>query len=164
MGIMLKKFLIIATAISLITFLISGVMTYVNLGEGQGFIMAWLNAFAHAVVLMVPSGFVLMLFTGKLVELLAPDLPVLAKRLLVGLLMAISMESLIAVSNTLTNVGFQDIQSFLLTWAGSFITALPIGFVISLFMTFIVKPRIDALVASKSSTNSNQSLAANGSV
>ena len=106
------------------------------------FLQAWLYAFVFAFAVMLPSGALVFTAAHKLVNGLFTSLPSLYKKLLQGVLMAVAMESIMAMVTTLINHEFVGISPFLNMVFTSFIYALPIGLGFACLMTFVLQPKL----------------------
>lgn len=138
----------ILSIISVMAGTLTCIMTLVNLGYGPLFIKNWLSSFALAVCILVPAGYLVMSIVNLLVERLFSALPPLKKNILAGVFMAIVMESIMAVSTAANTIGFTDLNVFFQAVFDGFITALPVGLVLSLVMTLTIKPKLEQFMAS----------------
>lgn len=138
----------ILSIISIMAGTLTGIMTFVNVGSGPSFIESWLSSFALAVCILVPSGYLIMSIVNLLIERLFSVLSPLKKNILVGIFMAIAMESIMAVSTAANNIGFTDLNVFFHAVFNGFITALPAGLVMSLVMTLTIKPKLEQFMSS----------------
>ena len=62
--------------------------------------------------------------------------------------MAIIMEAIMALSTTYSNIGIGDMQRFGNAFLASYLMVLPVALVLSPLMTLLVKPKLDAFLAS----------------
>ncbi len=122
--------------------LLSGVITWINLGWREDFFSRWMRAFAVALPVM-PIGILLMARVGRQLALWWPDAPVVALRLLLALVTAVVMESLMATVVTLVNRGLTE--AFAQQWSQAFVQSLPVGLWVGLTMAFVVRPWIERL-------------------
>jgi len=127
---------------------LTGVMTYFTLGLTDSFMSDWLQAFFTAVCLMIPAGFTFMMFLNFVVGRLLPDMSEIKKNMLIGIIMALFMEAVMAIGSAATNVGFNDITIFADVWLQAYLTALPLGMIIAVVMTLTLKPKIQRFMAS----------------
>lgn len=84
----------------------------------------------------------------KLFEKLLPDTPHHKRNLLIGGVMAVIMESILAFSTAATMIGFESTSAFAAGWFEGFIGALPVGLAIMVVMSLTVKPKIEAFMKS----------------
>jgi hypothetical protein len=97
---------------------------------------------------MLPAGFTFMMFLNFVVGKLLPYLSEMKKNMLIGLVMALFMEAVMAIGSASTNVGFSDITIFVDVWLQAYLTALPLGILIAVVMTLTLKPKIQRFMAS----------------
>ncbi|MBU2872177.1 DUF2798 domain-containing protein [Colwellia sp. E2M01] len=147
MQIKLKNILVVLPIILTLIGTITGIMTYVNLTPAQDFISAWLKSFAFAFVVMLPLGVLILTAMSKLIDKFFGSLTSLQKRLLQGVLMAIVMESILAVVTTTVNHGYESHLQFINLVSTSFIYALPVGLAFSCLMTLILQPKLQQFLA-----------------
>ncbi|WP_207234074.1 DUF2798 domain-containing protein [Shewanella maritima] len=141
------KVLLVTSLMSTIAGTLTGVMTYMNLGFSELFFSQWLSSFLFAATTAMPAGFVFMTLFTKLIKYLTPNLKAVMQNLIVGLLMAITMEALLAFITTTNNLGLSN-SAFFTTWFDAFIVALPVGLVIMLVVSNTVKPKIERILTS----------------
>ena len=141
-----KKVAIIATMMTFIGGPLTGVMTYMNIGLSDSFALAWLKSFALSMLVMAPIGIIMMTLFEKLVTSLLPNLSKLQTNLVIGVMMALVMESVMVTMTTLINVGTADITVYFSAWTSAFTAALPLGLTVGLIMATIIKPRIQKIM------------------
>lgn len=132
------------TVMPVIGLILSGVITWLNLGWVDGFFGRWMMAFATALPVM-PLGFLTLL---TLERVLGPRLsvwPRVVAQVLLALCTAVVMELLLASAVTLSNQGLS--AAFPGQWLAAFLRSLPVGVVIGLVMTFLIKPRLTRWMA-----------------
>ena len=142
----LKKIGVMASIILGMTGLITSVMTYFARGEGQSFWAAWLPTWAMAGLLVAPVGFTLFWVLGKLLDRALPDASEALRMVLQGAIMALIMESFMASVTTYQIQGFG--AEFATVWLRALLAGLPIAAVMSVLGTFVIKPRMEAFMAS----------------
>ncbi|WP_422382230.1 DUF2798 domain-containing protein [Marinicellulosiphila megalodicopiae] len=145
---LLYKIMVIISIVTVMAGSLTGIMTLVNLGYTDLFFINWLTSFALAVCFLVPSGFILMTANSYIVGKLLPNLSTFKKNLVVGVMMAIMMESIMAATTAASNIGFSDINLYADAWLNGFLTALPIGILLSVVMTITIKPKLEKFMAS----------------
>lgn len=130
------------TIMSTIALVLSGVITWINLGWVDGFVVRWLQAFVTALPVL-PFGFVTLMTLEQLLRPCLRVLPNVMAGVLLALCSAVVMETLMACAVTLSNHGLG--QDFTTQWAAAFWRSLPVGVLIGLLMTFVIKPRMARL-------------------
>lgn len=132
------------TVLPAIGLLLSGLITWLNLGWSDDFVARWLRSFVIALPVM-PLGMLLM---GALDRALSPRLPErlspLATKLLLASLTTVVMELLMSTVVTLANRGTGD--GLGAAWIGAFVKSLPFGLLVGLAMAFLIKPHLDRWV------------------
>ncbi len=126
---------------------ITAIMTYVNLSAEQNFVSAWATSFIFAFVVMLPAGGLIFAAMNKLVNRLFYTLPQMQKKLLQGVLMAVVMESIMAIVTTVTNHEQLAFQQFVAVFINSFLFALPVGITFACLMTFVLQPKLERFLA-----------------
>lgn len=135
----LRRLLPLVTVMPAIALVLSGLITWLNLGGGAGFFPRWMQAFATALPVM-PLG---MLTLMGLDRWLGPRLatwPRVPATVLLAVCTAVVMELLLSCVVTLSNHGLGG--AFFTQWATAFVRSLPAGFAIGLLMGFVIKPRL----------------------
>lgn len=122
-------------------------MTWKNIGFTDGFIGAWLSSFALCVLCIAPIGGVIAFIINRLVNLIFPSLSSVKKNIVFGLVVAVMMESIMAVVTTINLHGFMLIKEFVDFWLATFVSALPAGLAISVLMSLVIKPKLAAFWA-----------------
>lgn len=122
-------------------------MTWKNIGFTDGFIGAWLSSFALCVLCIAPIGGVIAFTINRLVTLIFPSFSSVKKNIAFGLVMAVMMESIMAVVTTINLHGFMLIKEFVDFWLATFVSALPAGLAISVLMSLVIKPKLAAFWA-----------------
>lgn len=132
------------TVMPAIALLLSGVITWINLGAVDGFVGHWLRAFAMALPVL-PLGLLTMVLIDRVLAPRLRDVPWLLAGVLLALCTASVMETLMATVVTLSNHGLTP--GFGSRWATAFLHSLPVGLCIGMLMSFVVKPRLARWVA-----------------
>ena len=70
-----------------------------------------------------------------------------SQNIAIGILMALSMEAIMAVVTTINIHGYSDFNLFSSFWVKSYFLALPFALVMSPVMTILIKPKLDAYLA-----------------
>lgn len=138
-----KKIFIIFSIVAVIGGTLTFVMTWNNLGFGDGFLRAWLSSFALCVICIAPIGGVIALLINKILRALLPDISTVQMNVIFGLCMAVIMESIMAVVTTINLNDFSDWHHFLSMWIASLLTALPIGIFFSIILSLVIKPKLE---------------------
>lgn len=142
------KVFVVASMMMAIGGTLTGVMTYMNIGFSDGFFSRWLSSFALAALFMVPVAMGMITLLTKLITRLLPDKSEKARNLLIGLIMAVVMESVMAFMTAANNIGFADLSTFTSGWFNGFLAALPVGLTIIVVMSMTVKPKIERFLKS----------------
>ncbi len=140
----LRKFSIIAAMILTMSGLMTAIMTCVSLPADANFLTTWLPLWLRAAVIIAPCGFVFLTILGRAIDLLLPKTSTLQKRLLQGLGMVLVMETIMATVTTVQMHGWDHL--FAAVWFHAMAAALPFGILMSALMTFVIKPRMDAVI------------------
>lgn len=134
-----RRLLPMFTVMPAIALVLSGVITWINLGWVDGFAARWLGAFATALPVL-PLGLITLVTLERVLGPRLQSLPRVAAGVVLALCTASVMESLMAGVVTLSNQGLQP--DFAAQWATAFWRSLPVGVCIGLLMTFVIKPRM----------------------
>lgn len=134
-----RRLLPLFTLMPLIALILSGVITWINLGWVDGFHQRWLLAFVTALPVM-PFGLGTMLLLERVIGPRLKALPRVVGGVALSLCTAAVMETFMASAVTLSNQGFGP--DFPAQWATAFWRSLPVGVLISLLMGFLIKPRL----------------------
>lgn len=138
-----EKILIIFSIVAVIGGTLTFVMTWNNIGFGDGFLYAWLSSFALCVVCIAPIGGVIAMLINKILRALLPDISAVQMNVIFGLCMAVIMESIMAVVTTMNINDFSDWHHFFYMWMVSLLTALPIGIFFSIILSLVIKPKLE---------------------
>jgi len=144
---LIYKVLLVLGMMSIIGSLLTGVMTYMNVGYSDTFMTNWRNALFTAYAVM-PIGFVLMGLFTKLINQLLPNTGVHTRNLIVGGLMALIMESLLAFSTAVNVIGFTNHSDLFTGWLEGFLAALPLGLTLMIITSMTIKPKIERFLKS----------------
>ncbi|KZN12767.1 DUF2798 domain-containing protein [Marinomonas sp. TW1] len=144
---MLKKIALIASLVTVIGGTLTFVMTWRSLGFGDDFMMSWLSTFALCVLCIAPIGGVFSYLVHHLVDGVLPNLSELKQDLVFGLIMALIMESIMAVVTTINLHGWLALEVFIKQWGATFLAALPMGIAFSILMSLVIKRRLTVLLA-----------------
>lgn len=142
------KVLVLACLMSLFGGSLTGVMTWINLGFSETFFRSWLTSFGTAVLVMMPSGLAIMALLSRLIGKLWPAIDEKKKNLLLGVFMALCMESIMAGATAANHIGLADPTAFIAAWLKGWLAGLPLGLGIMLIMSMTLKPRIDRFLKS----------------
>lgn len=145
---LIYKVLVVAAMIILMGGTLTGVMTYMNLGYTDSFFNDWFSSFFKTALVMMPIGFSLMTLLTKLVNQHFPDMPEHKRNMIIGPIMALVMESIMAFTTTANNIGFADSADFASNWFKSFIVALPVALVLMTTISLTIKPKIERFLRS----------------
>jgi len=140
-----RKAATMAMIIVPMTGVMTSVMTWLNLAEGQTFLAAWLPTWARAALFLAPLGIGIMALVGKLIDVALPKAGKAVQSLFQTGTMILFMMSLMATITTVQlhgwAVGFADV------WIGTMLSGLPVALVMGTLMTFVIKPRMEAAMA-----------------
>lgn len=143
-----QKILVMMGMMTVMAGTLTGVMTYMNMGFSDSFYMQWLQAFLTAAFVMAPVGFTTMTLLTAWLKRLLPNASEAKRNLVIGLLMAVIMESLMAFTTTATTIGFADSSVFFNGWLSGFLAALPVGLVLMVVVSATIKPKIERFLKS----------------
>ncbi|MCL1065316.1 DUF2798 domain-containing protein [Shewanella olleyana] len=140
----------VLTVLGMVTLMggtLTGVMTFINLGYTDSFFNDWISSFLLAIITVMPIGFLMMTLLTKLSEKLMPNSAEKTRNILVGISMALIMESGMALSTTINNIGLAS-DGIILAWFNTLIAALPIALVMMITVSLTIKPKVEALLKS----------------
>lgn len=135
----LRRLLPLVTVMPAIALVLSGLITWLNLGGGAGFFPRWMQAFATALPVM-PLGMLTLLGLDRWLGPRLATWPRVPATVLLAVCTAVVMELLLSCVVTLSNHGLGG--AFFTQWATAFVRSLPAGFAIGLLMGFVIKPRL----------------------
>jgi hypothetical protein len=144
---MIKKIFVMIGMMSLMGGIFIAIMTYVNIGFSDEFFVRWYTSLFFAILVMMPLGGVVMFMANKVIKSTLPELKIFIQNILIGIIMALCMEAIMAIITTLNILGYPNINQFSSFWLRSYLLALPAALVISPLMTIFVKPKLDAYLA-----------------
>ncbi|TEW56831.1 DUF2798 domain-containing protein [Psychromonas sp. RZ22] len=139
----LKKIAIMLSIMFILIASITAIMTFANLSASQHFIGAWIHSFIFAFLILLPLGAGIFITLNKLINRALPSWSTLHKNLLQGALMALIMESFMAVITVLSGHSYESINQFSTLFFNSLLYALPVGLSLSLLMTLLIKPKLE---------------------
>lgn len=142
------KILVVLGMMTLMGGTLTGVMTYLTVGYSATFFTDWLTSFLTAAVTIMPLGFAFMVLLTKGAEKLLPHVSEKARNLVVGVSMALIMESGMAFSTALNTIGFQNQDAFLSAWFNGLIGALPVALVLMTVVSLTIKPKVERFLKS----------------
>ncbi|GGQ14771.1 hypothetical protein GCM10009411_14090 [Shewanella litoralis] len=117
-----------------------GLMTYINTGYSETFFNDWLTSFLFAAVTVMPAGFILMTLLTQIVEKWLPDTSEKKRNIIIGLFMAVTMESAMALSTSINNIGFNSYSALFSHWLDALLAALPLGLTLMIITSLTIKP------------------------
>ena len=139
-----RRLLPLITVLPVIGLILSGLITWLNIGWADDFVARWMRAFFTALPVM-PVGLIIM---SGLDRVLSPRLaawPRVAAKVALALCTGLVMEFMMATAVTYSNNGLG--AGFIAQWAMAFVKSLPVGVLIGLTMSFLIKPRLDRWMA-----------------
>ena len=143
-----QKILVMLSIMTTVSGSLTLLMTYLNKGFSQTFFFDWGSSYLIAMFVMAPTGITAMFLFSRAIDSLIPNAADLIKKLITGLLMALVMESVMSATTTANNIGFSDSTVYFDAWLHGFLGSLPLGLVIAMSMTFLVKPRLEKFMHS----------------
>jgi len=144
---LIYKVLVVLGLMSVIGGSLTGVMTYINAGYTDAFLTNWLSSFLKALVVM-PIGFLLMKVISTIIEKWLPNMATIKRNLVIGLVMALIMESILSFTTAANIIGFSSYAMLFSGWLHAFMAALPLGLTIMLIMSMSIKPRVELFLKS----------------
>ncbi|WP_375749223.1 DUF2798 domain-containing protein [Vibrio sp. HN007] len=144
----IQKVLVMLGMVSLMGGTITGTMTYLNLGFTDTFFKDWATNFFTALVTVIPLGFTMMALLTKGAEKLLPNMATKARDALVGVIMALIMESGMAFTSAYNNVGVDNQSEFLAAWIDGVLGALPVALVLMTTVSITIKPKVEKFLKS----------------
>ncbi|EGR0753486.1 DUF2798 domain-containing protein [Vibrio vulnificus] len=144
----IQKVLVMLGMVSLMGGTITGTMTYLNLGFTHTFFEDWATNFFTALVTVIPFGFTMMALLTKVAETLLPNMAAKARDALVGVIMALIMESGMAFTSAYNNIGLDNQSEFLTAWMDGVLGALPVALVLMLTVSMTIKPKVEKFLKS----------------
>lgn len=145
---LIQKILVVMGMLTLMGGTITGVMTYLNTGYTETFISDWLTSFLTAAVTIIPMGFLMTALLTKASEAMLPNASSKTRNALVGISMALIMESGMAFTTTLNNIGLDDQGEFLSAWLDGLLGALPVALVLMMTVSMTIKPKVEKFLKS----------------
>ena len=139
----LRRFLPMLVIIPTIGLILSGFITWFNVGWVDDFGVLWMRAFVTALPVM-PFGLITMMVLDRALGPVLSAWPKTVAKIGLAFCTAVVMELLMASVVTYSNNGLG--AGFAAQWAGAFIKSLPIGMLIGLTMSFLIKPRLERWV------------------
>ncbi|SFK64178.1 DUF2798 domain-containing protein [Methylophaga sulfidovorans] len=143
-----QKVAIIAFIVITISGTLTGIMTFVNGDGNESFLHQWTSAFVFASLIALPIGIIVMSLVSQLIHALLSSATDHFKNLIIGIVMALLMESAMAASTAVSQVGLSNLNQLTAEWSQNFIAAIPVGLVIAILMTLVVKPKLQAFMKS----------------
>lgn len=125
----------------------TAIMTYVNIGFSDLFFIKWYSSLFFSLLIMMPLGGIIMFMANKIIKIYFSSLRVFIQNILIGIVIALFMEAIMAIITTMNILGYPDFNQFSSYWLRSYLLALPFALVISPLMTIFIKPKLDAYLA-----------------
>lgn len=144
----IKKALVMLSLIFTLIGLLTFAMTYQNIGFNEQFFEKWLTSTLWSATTMAPLGFIMIAIISKLVSIALPKAIESRQNFVIGVSMAVIMESIMTLVTTINNIDINTVTELAIYWWQAFVIALPLGLLISLIMSLFVKPRLDRYMAS----------------
>ncbi|WP_441003816.1 hypothetical protein [Pseudocolwellia agarivorans] len=143
----LKKLFIMLPVMVTLIGTITAIMTFANLSVSQDFMPTWISNFVYAFLVLLPMGGIIFTVLNKLINQYFSAWSSLKKNILQGALMALIMESIMAVISILTTHNYTSIHNLSTLFFNSLLYALPVGLIFSLFMTLVLKPKLETYLS-----------------
>ncbi|MDB1125044.1 DUF2798 domain-containing protein [Vibrio algarum] len=143
-----QKILVMLGMISLMGGSITGTMTFLNLGFTDTFYIDWATNFLTALVTVIPLGFMMMALLTKGAEVLLPKVTEKVRDVLVGVSMALIMESGMAFISAYNHVGLDNQHEFVNAWMDGVLGALPVALVLMISISLTIKPKVEKFLKS----------------
>ena len=128
------------TLMPVIGLILSGLITWLNIGWTDDFAARWMRAFVTALP-VIPLGMLTMLALDRAIKPHLAAWPRVGVKVVLALCTAVVMELLMVSAVTFSNNGLG--AGFAAQWAMAFVKSLPVGLLIGLSMAFLIKPRLD---------------------
>lgn len=138
----LPALLLLPLLLPSVALILSGIMSWANVGFGEQFLHRWAVGFLTSLVVL-PMILMCLDTLERLVDRVLGDSHWVARKLVVALLTSCLIESVLALAVTVINA--PDDVTFAQSWWVAFSRSMPAGVVISLFMCFYMKPRLDRM-------------------
>jgi len=135
-----RRLLPLFTLVPAIGLVLSGLITWLNIGWVDDFGARWMRAFFTALPVM-PLGMYIMMTLDRVLKPRLGALPSVGVKVVLALCTALVMELMMASAVTFSNNGLG--AGFVAQWAWAFVKSLPLGVLIGLCMAFLIKPRLD---------------------
>ena len=125
---------------------LTGFMTYLNIGFQEDFIAQWFHSFIISIFFMMPIAFTASYIVNHFIVKLLDHKSKFYKNIAFALVMATTMELVLSFIVTMKTMGTSP--DFVILWITNFSKSFPLGFFISLNMSFFIKPRIEKILKS----------------
>ena len=145
---LINKILVVLAMMTLMGGTLIGLMTYINMGYSETFFNDWLTSFLLSSVTVMPAGFLLMALISNMIEKLLPNTNDKKRNIIIGLCMALLMESAMALSTTINNIGFANPPELFNAWFSALFAALPLGLTLMIIISLTIKPKIELYLKS----------------
>ncbi|MCT8987960.1 DUF2798 domain-containing protein [Shewanella phaeophyticola] len=144
----IHKILVVLAMMTIMGGSLIGLMTYINLGYSDTFFNDWLMSFLLAAVTVMPAGFIFMALFTYVAQRCLPNTSEKKRNIVVGVLMAITMESAMALSTAINNIGFSSHAALFNHWLEALLAALPLGLTLMIITSLTIKPKIERFLKS----------------
>jgi branched-subunit amino acid transport protein len=135
-----RRLLPLFTLVPAIGLILSGLITWFNIGWTDDFGARWMRAFFTALPVM-PLGIFTMLALDRVLSPRLAAWPRVGAKVVLALCTTFVMELMMASVVTYSNSGLG--AGFAAQWVVAFVKSLPVGVLIGLAMSFLIKPRLD---------------------
>lgn len=146
----IKNLLIMLLVMFTLVGTITAIMTSANLTLSQSFVNAWMSSFAFAFLVLLPLGGGIFATLNKLINSLLSTWSSFQKNILHAVLMALVMESIMALVTMLNNHTYESFAQYSSLFFNSLLYALPVGLTFSCLMVLVIKPKLEKVLTTKS--------------
>ncbi|MEM9197233.1 MAG: hypothetical protein AAGD12_05205 [Pseudomonadota bacterium] len=141
----LRKLAVAVGIILSFTGLTTAFVTLYKLSGDQSFWAEWLPIWLQAAFVIAPLGLLIMAAMNKAVDAIWPNISEFGRKTVQSVTMPLIMGALMAGVATVQLHGWTG--GFWAFWASALLAVLPVAFVVGGLMTFVIKPRLDAVMA-----------------
>ncbi|WP_341887226.1 DUF2798 domain-containing protein [Variovorax sp. YR752] len=123
---------------------ISAAVTWTQVGPAPNFFTQWGMAAALSILVMLPSGGLVMAGVAAVVRATLEKQPLWAQRAVMALAMGLLMEAISSALSTLVNLGP---ERFFSHWLQAYLRAIPLALVMGPLMAYGVRPWVERRLA-----------------
>lgn len=134
---------------------ITALVTWLRLEPNNSFLEVWSTFYLIALSIVLPIGLLAIKGINKLISTSLLNQSKHLKEAIFGMLMALTMGSLMTGASLFSQYSFSNIQSFLRQWGHVLTKALPFIVLVGLFIGLVVKPIITNYIKRLKARNVN---------